>query len=51
LRTLHDLRRQGGARTARTTCYGILRGIQRQARPFNPYGFRILASQAVIDPL
>ena len=38
-------------KTARTTCYDILREILREARQFNPKEFRILASNAVIDLL
>ncbi len=40
---------QGLVKTARTTCYDILREILREARQFNPKEFRILASDAVID--
>ncbi|MDE2120228.1 MAG: ribonuclease G [Betaproteobacteria bacterium] len=40
---------QGQVKTARTTCYDILREILREARQFNPGEFRILASNAVID--
>ena len=40
---------QGQVKTARTTCYDILREILREARQFNPKEFRILASNAVID--
>jgi ribonuclease G len=42
---------QGQVKTARTTCYDILREILREARQFNPKEFRILASNAVIDLL
>ena len=40
---------RGELKTARTICYEILREVTREARQFNPRGFRILASQAVID--
>ncbi|WP_018911761.1 ribonuclease G [Thiomonas sp. FB-6] len=42
---------QGQVKTARTSCYDILREILREARQFNPKEFRILASNAVIDLL
>ena len=40
---------KGAIKTARTVCFEILREIQREARQFNPKGFRIIAAQAVID--
>jgi ribonuclease G len=40
---------RGQIRTARTTCYQILRSVTREARQFNPREFRILASQSVVD--
>ncbi len=42
---------RGQIKTARTTCYDILREILREARQFNPREFRIVASNAVIDLL
>ncbi len=40
---------KGEVKTARSTCYEILREIMREAKQFNPREFRILASQSVID--
>jgi ribonuclease G len=40
---------KGQVKTARTTCYEILREIMREAKQFNPREFRILSSQTVID--
>ena len=40
---------RGQLKTARTVCYEALREILREERQFNPRGFRILASQQVID--
>ena len=40
---------QGQVKTARTTCYGILREILREAKQFSPREFRIVASNAVVD--
>ena len=42
---------RGQIKTARTTCYDILREILRESRQFNPREFRIVASNAVIDLL
>ena len=42
---------RGQIKTARTTCYDILREILREAKQFNPREFRIVASNAVIDLL
>lgn len=42
-------RGQGQVKTARTTCYDILREILREAKQFNPREFRIVASNAVVD--
>ena len=39
----------GQIKTARTTCYEILRELLREARQFNPKEFRVLASQSVVD--
>lgn len=41
--------KRGEIKTARTTCYEILREILREAKQFNPKEFRILASQHVVD--
>ncbi len=40
---------KGFVKTARTSCYEIMREIEREARQFNPQAFRILAAQSVID--
>ena len=40
---------RGQLKTARTVCYEALREILREERQFNPRGFRILASQQIID--
>ncbi len=40
---------QGQVKTARTTCYDILREILREAKQFSPREFRIVASNAVVD--
>ena len=40
---------RGELKTAQTVCYQILRDIMRESRQFNARGFRILASQGVID--
>src|SRR5256884_3165975 len=41
---------RGEGKTPHTGCYEILREILRDARTFNAREFRVLASQAVIDP-
>ena len=40
---------RGEVRTAKTVCYEILRGLLRESKQFKANGFRILASQQVID--
>ena len=40
---------RGEIRTAQTICYEILRELLRESRQFEANGFRILASQQVID--
>ena len=40
---------RGQVRTARTVCYDILREILREARQFNPQGFRVVAAPAVVE--
>ncbi|MCP9759937.1 Rne/Rng family ribonuclease, partial [Aquitalea sp. S1-19] len=40
---------RGQIKTAQTVCYEIQREIVREARKFDAKGFRILASQPVID--
>lgn len=40
---------RGEIRTAKTVCYEILRELLRESRQFEANGFRILASQQVID--
>lgn len=40
---------RGGIKTPQTLCYEIQREIVREARRFDTKGFRILASQSVID--
>lgn len=39
----------GRVRTTRTVCYDILREILREARAFDPRGFRIIAAPQVIE--
>jgi ribonuclease G len=40
---------RGALKTAQTVCYEILREILRESRQYSASGFRILASQSVID--
>jgi ribonuclease G len=40
---------RGEIKTAQTVCYEILREIVRESKQFSARGFRILASQSVID--
>lgn len=40
---------RGEVKTTQTICYEIVREITREARQFNARGYRILASQLVID--
>jgi len=40
---------RGKVKTAQTVCYEVQREIVREARQFDAKGFRILASQSVID--
>jgi ribonuclease G len=40
---------RGALKTAQTVCYEILREILRESRQYSARGFRILASQSVID--
>ncbi|TBO34175.1 ribonuclease G [Aquabacterium lacunae] len=42
---------RGQVRTARTTCYDILREILREARQFNPKEFRVVAHSTVVEML
>ncbi|MDE2274870.1 MAG: ribonuclease E/G, partial [Burkholderiales bacterium] len=42
---------RGQIKTARTTCYDILREILREARQFAPKEFRVVASAAVVEML
>ena len=42
---------RGQVKTARSTCYDILREILREARQFNPKEFRIIASASVVEML
>ena len=42
---------RGQVKTARSTCYDILREILREARQFDPKEFRIIASASVVEML
>src|SRR4030095_15938925 len=42
---------KGQVKTPRSVCYDILREILREARQFNPKGFRIIAAPAVVEML
>ena len=42
---------KGQVKTARTTCYDILREILREARQFNPREFRVVACATVVEML
>ena len=42
---------RGQVKTARSTCYDILREILREARQFDPKEFRIIASATVVEML
>ena len=42
---------RGKLKTAETTCYEIFREILREARAYQPEGYRVLANQKVVDRL
>ena len=42
---------RGKLKTAETTCYEIFREILREARAYQPEGYRVLANQRVVDRL